>query len=75
MRLPNKDDHGTLESVWLKLSFDKRITVPQNLSLGIEGGNLARFKDPEGAVQIYPIGEGSVKTALYKPGPSNPLPK
>lgn len=32
--------------------------------LGIEGGNLARFRDPEGAVQVYPIGEGDLAVAL-----------
>ena len=31
--------------------------------LGIDGGNLARFKDPEGAQQVYPIGDGDLALA------------
>ena len=49
--------------------------------LGIEGGNLARFKDPEGAVQIYPIGEGDLAVAQTPSAPGaaptapSPMPK
>jgi hypothetical protein len=31
--------------------------------LGIEGGNLARFRDPQGAEQVYPIGDGDLAVA------------
>lgn len=31
--------------------------------LGIEGRNLARFRDPEGAEHVYPIGEGDLAVA------------
>lgn len=49
--------------------------------LGIEGGNLARFKDPEGAVQIYPIGEGDLAVVQTPSAPGaaptapSPMPK
>ncbi len=40
--------------------------------LGIEGGNLARFRDPEGADQVYPIGDGDLALAQTPTGSAVP---
>lgn len=40
--------------------------------LGIDGGNLARFRDPDGAVQVYPIGDGDLAVAQSVAAPAAP---